>query len=145
MKMAALNQNGERCTVRVLSDSVISVYYLPDAGIAENAEKITKQEAQNKHGYDYDCACDALFDLPLFNGESITAKVRHILVKSPAQLVPMAERKFRIKTEYLDDWTDDAEIAELIAPIVDGAEVERLASEWGVDIDDLLRQVDELM
>ena len=57
------------------------------------------------------------------------------------QTIPVPEqKKFRVLPEYHDQWTNEY-IPELI---VTEAEIERLAGEWGTDIETLMEQVEEV-
>lgn len=49
---------------------------------------------------------------------------------------------YRVRSEYVDKWSNDSEWAD--NPIVDEAEIERLAREWEVPIDDLMEQVERI-
>jgi len=50
--------------------------------------------------------------------------------------------KYIVKNEFVDLWSSDAEFAE--NPIVEFEEIERLANEWGLTVDELLNQVDAI-
>jgi len=50
---------------------------------------------------------------------------------------------YRVKNEYIDSWSDSVEFAE--TPIVDDAEIARLASGWGGSVDVLMAQVEPIV
>lgn len=51
-------------------------------------------------------------------------------------------KTYRVKEEYADLWNDHSDSTTPV--IVDEEEISRLASEWGVDIDTLMKQVEEI-
>ena len=52
------------------------------------------------------------------------------------------ETAYRVLPEYIDAWSDQSECPDEL--IVTREEIERLAGEWGVDVDALLEQVEEI-
>lgn len=51
-------------------------------------------------------------------------------------------KKYKVKTEYLDSWLAHGDSADEV--IVDEDEINRLAREWGVTVDKLMEQVEEI-
>lgn len=51
-------------------------------------------------------------------------------------------KNYKVKTEYLDSWLAHGDSADEV--IVDEDEINRLAREWGVTVDELMEQVEEI-
>lgn len=50
-------------------------------------------------------------------------------------------KQYRVKPEYMDNWLAHGDSADEI--IVDENEINRLAREWGMSVEDLMEQVEE--
>lgn len=50
-------------------------------------------------------------------------------------------KQYRVKPEYLDNWLAHGDSADEV--IVDENEINRLAREWGMSVEDLMEQVEE--
>lgn len=50
-------------------------------------------------------------------------------------------KTYTVKPEYIDFWSGDPEFCE--NPVVDEAELNRLANEWGATVEDLMYQLTE--
>lgn len=55
----------------------------------------------------------------------------------------MSERRYHVLPEYQDSWYGGLSTEEIGDAIVTEAEIERLAREWGVTVEDLMEQVEE--
>lgn len=50
-------------------------------------------------------------------------------------------KQYRVKPEYMDNWLAHGDSADEV--IVDENEINRLAREWGMSVEDLMEQVEE--
>ncbi len=51
-------------------------------------------------------------------------------------------KMYRVKNEFVDLFSSETEFAE--NPVIDETELFRLAREWGITVDEIMRQVDEI-
>lgn len=56
----------------------------------------------------------------------------------------MTERRYHVLPEYQDSWYGGIPTAEIGDAIVTETEIQRLAHEWGVTVDELMEQVEEI-
>ena len=55
----------------------------------------------------------------------------------------MSERRYHVLPEYQDSWYGGIPTEEIGDAIVTEAEIQQLAREWGVTVEDLMEQVEE--
>lgn len=51
-------------------------------------------------------------------------------------------KMYRVKNEFVDLFSSETEFTE--SPVIDEKELFRLAREWGITIDEIMHQVDEI-
>lgn len=60
------------------------------------------------------------------------------------EITTMNERKYHVLPEYQDSWYGGIPTDEIGDAIVSEDEIQRLAHEWGMTVDELLEQVEEI-
>ena len=70
--------------------------------------------------------------------EDIRIALKEYMKNHPKEVYKM--KQYRIKAEFWSAWGEEVNED----TIVDDKEIDRLASEWGMDREDLLRQVEEI-
>ena len=75
------------------------------------------------------------YDLTAEEAEQLADEMRRMIENK-------IEKKYRIKEEYWHLWGSGVGIYD--SPVVDLDEIKRLAKEWDADIDELMKQVEEV-
>ena len=90
----------------------------------------------------YDRCADALYDLPLFDGEFIRTSYNKFTASAPARLAD--EKTYHVLPEHQDAWYGGLSTEEIGDAIVTEFEIQRLAREWGRTMDELMEEVEEI-